>query len=85
LRTICEEAGIAHAKISQRNGTVRFSSIKALVSTERACVWTLGGALDDTQFARLQQEAEDALKPFIGTNGEIAFDMPALIVTAVKQ
>jgi ubiquinone/menaquinone biosynthesis C-methylase UbiE len=85
LRTICDEAGIAHAKISQRNGTVRFTSIKALVSTERACVWTLGGALDDTQFARLQQEAEDALKPFIGTNGEIAFDMPALIVTAVKQ
>lgn len=85
LRTICDEAGIAHAKISQRNGTVRFSSIKALVSTERACVWTLGGVLDDTQFARLQKEAEQVLKPFADASGDVTFDMPALIITAAKS
>ncbi len=66
---ICDEAGIADAKIAQRNGAVRFSSIKALVSTERACVWTLGGVLDESQFALLLKEAEEALKPFVDASG----------------
>lgn len=26
---------------------VRFASIEAMVATERACIWTLGGLLDD--------------------------------------
>jgi ubiquinone/menaquinone biosynthesis C-methylase UbiE len=85
LRAICREAGMQHAEILQRTGTVRFSSIGALVSTERACVWTLGGVLDDAQFAQLNQEAERALKPFIVENGAIGFDMPALIITAGRR
>jgi hypothetical protein len=32
------------------------SGIDALMSTERACVWTLGGLLDDAQFERLMTE-----------------------------
>lgn len=84
LRAICGEAGIDGAELTRRNGVVRFPSIAALVSTERACVWTLGGLLDDDQFARLSKEVEPVLKPFASANGEIAFDMPALIVTAVK-
>jgi hypothetical protein len=63
-------------------GNVRFASIKTLISTERACVWTLGGMLDETQFARLLKEAERALEPFAETDGVINFAMPALIVTA---
>jgi ubiquinone/menaquinone biosynthesis C-methylase UbiE len=85
LRGICDEAGLAHAEISRRNGLVRFSSIDALVSTERACVWTLGGVLSDDQFARLLDESKRALKPFVGPDGEIAFDMPALIIAAEKR
>jgi ubiquinone/menaquinone biosynthesis C-methylase UbiE len=85
LRAICEAAGIADAKITQRNGTVEFSSIEALVSTERACVWTLGGVLDESQFALLLKECEQALKLFVNANGGVAFDMPALIITATKQ
>lgn len=85
LRTICDEAGLAHAQILQRNGLVRFSSIDALVSTERACVWTLGGVLSEDQFTRLLAESEQVLKPFVDANGEIAFDMPALIIAAEKR
>jgi SAM-dependent methyltransferase len=84
LLSICAVASIADAKVARHNGTVRFASIKSLISTERACVWTLGGMLDDTQFAELMREAEQALKPFVRTDGAIAFDMPALIVTATK-
>ena len=84
LLALCTAAGIANAQVRQHKGSVRFASIKTLVSTERACVWTLGGLLDDAQFEELLNEADAALKPFATTDGAIAFDMPALIVTASK-
>jgi ubiquinone/menaquinone biosynthesis C-methylase UbiE len=82
LLSICTEAGVANAQVTQHMGSVRFASIQSLISTERACVWTLGGMLDDTQFARLLKEAEKVLKPYAGKDGVITFAMPALIVTA---
>jgi ubiquinone/menaquinone biosynthesis C-methylase UbiE len=85
LWAICREAGLPHAEILQRRGTVRFSSIAALVSAEHACVWTLGGVLDDDQFARLNKEAERVLKSFVIEGGAIVFDMPALIITTAKS
>ena len=81
LLSICEEAGVPEAQVLRKNGLVRFKSIEALVSTERACVWTLGGLLDDGQFQRLLKEAETALRPFEAKEG-VVFDMPALIVVA---
>jgi hypothetical protein len=63
---------------------VRFASIRSLVSTERACVWTLGGLLDDAQFEQLSTESERALQEFVGTDGTLAFAMPALIITAAR-
>jgi hypothetical protein len=44
----------------------------------------LGGLLDDAQFERLLDTAEEALRPFAAPDGAIAFVMPALIVTAGK-
>jgi ubiquinone/menaquinone biosynthesis C-methylase UbiE len=85
LRSLCAQAGIKGAEVKQLQGKVRFASIASLVSTERACVWTLGGLLDDAQFNRLMAEAENALQPYRETDGSVAFDMPALIITAVKQ
>lgn len=84
LRAICDEAGLAHAEILHRNERVRFSSIEAMVSTERACAWTLGGVLSDDQFATLLRESEQALMGFVGPDGAIMFDMPALIIAATK-
>jgi ubiquinone/menaquinone biosynthesis C-methylase UbiE len=84
LLAICREAGMADARVARHNGSVRFGSVAALVSTERACVWTLGGVLDDEQFARLLEEAAVALRPFVTDGGAVRFDMPALIVTARK-
>jgi SAM-dependent methyltransferase len=84
LQDICRAAGIEDARVVQRNGKVRFKSIDALVSTERACVWTLGGVLTDEQFARLLEASEPALRPFVIDGGTIEFDMPALIISAQK-
>ena len=84
LLEISGQAGISDARVARHNGKVRFRSIAALVSAERACVWTLGGLLDDDQFARLLAEAETGLKPYLTADGAILFDMPALILTAQK-
>jgi hypothetical protein len=82
LLSLCGEAGIADAQVRQHGGIVRFASIASLVSTERACAWTLGGVLDDHQFEQLSREADQAFQPFASPNSDIAFAMPALIVTA---
>ncbi len=84
LLSLCAEAGIAGAKVMRHDGMVRFASIESLVSTERACVWTLGGLLDDVQFERLLKEAEESLKPFVMTDSTMSFVMPALIITTSK-
>jgi ubiquinone/menaquinone biosynthesis C-methylase UbiE len=84
LVEIFREAGIPDARVGQHSGKVRFKSIAALVSTERACVWTLGGMLDDDQFGRLLTAAETALRSFVAHDGTVVFEMPALIVTARK-
>ncbi len=85
LALICREAGIGDARVRQHHRNVFFQSIDALVSTERACVWTLGGILDDEQFARLLDESRTALKPFMTGREAIQFDMPSLIVTVRKH
>ena len=85
LRELCAEAGIMDAEVKRISGTVRFNSIESLVSTERACVWTLGGLLDDEQFKRLREEAEQVLVPFVTAGGAVEFDLPALVVTASKS
>ena len=81
LKTLADGAELEAASVTERVGKVRFGSIADLVATERACVWTLGGLLDDDQFARLRNAAEHELAPFKTAHG-IAFDMPALILTA---
>ena len=85
LLALCREAGIAQAEVRRHDGRVHFDSIAALVSTERACVWTLGGILDDAQFERLRAEAEESLRPFAAPDGSVTFVMPALIVTADRR
>lgn len=82
LATLCEQAGIRGARIVRECGTVRFESIDALVSTERACAWTLGGLLDDAQFERLRIAAASAFAACVAADGRLHFDMPALIIRA---
>lgn len=85
LGRIALDAGIEGASVEEHNGTVHFQTIAELVATERACVWTLGGILDQNQFDLLLQESEEVLRPFADNNGIVSFDMPALILTACKM
>ncbi|SFH61163.1 methyltransferase domain-containing protein [Modicisalibacter xianhensis] len=84
LQMLCLDAGLSEAGIERRDGNVHFASISDLITTERACAWTLGGILDDEEFDRLDREAQVSLLPFQHENGWIDFTMPALIVSAQK-
>lgn len=84
LCQIATAAGISDASVEERVGTVRFQSIAELVAIERACVWTLGGILDQNQFDLLLRDSEKAFQPFTDNGGIVSFDMPALILTARK-
>jgi SAM-dependent methyltransferase len=77
-------AGAAGVEVKTQAGIVSFVSADAMISTERACVWTLGGLLDEQQFAKLRQRAPGVLQPFIRSDGSVQFDCPAHIVTAIK-
>ena len=54
-------AGAAGVEVKTQPGIVSFASADAMISTERACVWTLGGLLDEEQFAQLRQRARGVL------------------------
>jgi len=84
LAGLARQAGLAHADVRAASASVRFASIDALVSAERACIWTLGGLLDDAQFVRLLHEARRVLAPFSQPDGGVAFEMPALMIVACK-
>jgi SAM-dependent methyltransferase len=85
LGAICRQAGVTDAAVTRHHRDVCFDSIDALVSTERACAWTLGGLLGEEEFARLLDESRTALRPFLVGGDAIRFDMPSLIVTAKKR
>src|SRR5262245_45530078 len=84
LRRLLARDGVAGVEVTTRPGIVSFASVDAMISTERACVWMLGGLLDDEQFALLRKRARDILQPFVRGEGSVQFDCPAHIVSATK-
>lgn len=84
LRALFFDAGIVDVSITARHGSVRFASIDALISAERACVWTLGGLLDADQFALLRRHAASDMATFVASDGSVEFDLPMHVVTVDK-
>lgn len=84
LHELATRAGLQNASITAHSGTVQFESVDALLRTERACVWTLGGLLDDEQFERLLARARPAFRAFGAEDGRVEFECPALVIRAVK-
>jgi len=82
LCALCAEAGVERPELLRREGTVRFASIDALLTAERA--W-LGDLLDDAQFERLRAEGARELEPFLARDRRIEFPICALIVSATKH
>ncbi|WP_290653102.1 methyltransferase domain-containing protein [Aquisalimonas sp.] len=84
LRQVCDEAGLTEARIERRDESARFASASEFVQAEGACLWTLGGVLDDAQLQRLAADAEESLAPFRAADGTVTVVLPCLVVTARK-
>lgn len=84
LQRLLAGTAAASVEVTTRPGIVSFTSIDAMIGTERACVWTLGGLLDEQQFGLLRQRARDVLQPFVRSDGSVQFDCPAHIASATK-
>jgi len=83
LGELLARAGIRDARIATLEGRARFPSLASWLYTDIRG-WTLAGALDDAQFARLSERAEHALAHFVGRDGSIAFPAPAHVVSATR-
>lgn len=84
LRGLFASAGLRDVEIRTLEGTARFPSIQAWMYTDIRG-WTLADTLDDAQFARLLEEAEKALRPFVRGDGSVAFAAPAHIATVTAR
>lgn len=84
LQRLLAGAGADGIEVKTQPGNASFASVDAMISTERACVWTLGGLLDERQFGLLRGRTRDVLRPFIRSDGSVQFDCPAHIATAQK-
>ena len=83
LESLLRTAGL-DATATTRPGTAVFPSIESWVHTDIRG-WTLADMIDDEQFERLQLAAQDELQPFVRTDGTVAFEHPAIIVTATAR
>ena len=84
LLGLIADAGAAHAEVQTLTGSVCFASIDAMISAERACVWTLGGMLSEEQLTQLRRAAQDALQPFIRSDASVQFDCSAHLATGTR-
>lgn len=84
LRRLSQAADIVNATIETIAGEACFPSIEAWVRTD-VKGWTLADAIDDRQYARLRQAAQQELARFAAADGSVRFTAPAHIFTAVKS
>lgn len=81
LQTLFSDAGVLNAQINTVEGTARFASIEAWVTTDIKG-WTLADMISEPQFQHLLAEAEVHLQNFVTPEGTVAFTSPAHIVSA---
>jgi SAM-dependent methyltransferase len=81
LRDVAATAGFDDIAIEKVAGTARFASLEAWMHTDIRG-WTLADRIDDDQFATLLEHAHRDLAGFVGRDGTVAFDAPALVLSA---
>lgn len=84
LKSIFTEAGLPTAKITTIEGSARFASLEAWVTTDIKG-WTLADMIDEAQFQQLLTEVKKSLQSFVTPQGEVMFGSPAHIVTAISN
>lgn len=85
LVTLFAEAGVASVEVTTDKGQARFPSVRTMVEADlRGWLPVMGVVLLEEQIARILEQAERVLRPYVTTDGTATFDTSAHIVTGTK-
>ncbi|WP_424929639.1 class I SAM-dependent methyltransferase [Amaricoccus tamworthensis] len=84
LAGVLASGGFNDAVVETRVGTARFQSIREWVRMD-VRGWTLADMIDEDQFEALVAAAEQEFAGLVGSDGRVAFDAPAHLVTWSAQ
>lgn len=85
LATLCATAGIQEATVSSHHKMARFPNVRTMVLADVRGWFPFAGIhLDEETIEAVINETEQALGPFVGSGGTVAFPMPGHIITAAK-
>ena len=85
LSAMFTSAGAASVRVSTRHGTARYPSIRTMVEADlRGWLPVMGVTLSEDLIETILNEAEQVLSRYVTEAGEVKFDSPAHIVTALK-
>jgi hypothetical protein len=85
LAAMFSGAGATSVDVTTRQGPARFPSTRELVEAElRGWLPVMGVVLPEPEIGLILAEAENVLAPYVARDGELAFNMPAHLVSARK-
>jgi SAM-dependent methyltransferase len=86
LANVFVDGGVTPTDITAYPGVAQFPSLSAMVDAElRGWLPIMGVVLAERQMARMLQQAQTVLGPYVTAEGRLVFAMPALLVSAVKN
>ena len=81
LLQLCQAAGITDARVLNREGWARYTSIDELLRIEIKGS-PLGALLDEAAYKRVREAARATLSEFCDPEGRVALQLDARILTA---
>lgn len=85
LATLFAEAGVASVAVTTAKGKAHFPSVRIMVEADlRGWLPVMGVVLGEEQIARILEEAELVLRPYVTPDGTVAFETSAHVVTGAK-
>jgi SAM-dependent methyltransferase len=86
LTTLFADAGASSIDITTHPGTARFPSISVMMEADlRGWLPVMGVVLTEEKIGQILDKAEDVLGSYVTSEGMVAFESPAHIVTSVKE
>ena len=86
LAALFSGAGVSSVEVTSEHGTAHFPSVRVMVEADlRGWLPVMGVFLAEEQIARMLEEAEPVLAPYVTADGMVVFDSPAHIVTGRKS
>jgi SAM-dependent methyltransferase len=85
LTALFGDAGVASVEVSTLQDTARFPSVRIMVEADlRGWLPLIGTVLPEEEIARILEEAEQILEPYVTIEGAVEFRTSAHIVTGAK-